>query len=901
MDRAAYRHETLSAVLNPWKMPGQTSRSSTAHNRGRRVILVSLLALAAPVSGCKPSAKTAGKTALLTVTALVSQLADARIDAAKTKLDQKRPDEALALLVSALKADPASEEARALAESILSETAWNLPTLTLDHPLPIDQVAFAAPSSLWVSLGGKTNTTVRWNLETLQIEAVLFPAKDCKTRSLVFDPGHRSVVIGRGPVTLLCNAQTLKPVRDLGVLPDFLTPSAVIVFSRDGLLVAHPGFVSEKDRSIIWHLRDAASGEIIRSSDPLAADAPRPLAAYLDRGRLRVLNADGSLLEMPVSPVEPVRTTPLPEPVKLLQAQFSRDGNSALTIQDQGPHEPPLRSVVSYRDGDDGSLGTEALATRFPWSRRPNLWSGLMNDPAHAPFAVHGNRVQILTNPHAPVETASPVSAAAFDGKAVITGEDNGTLTIHRLLPLPGQNTGERKPGTIDKTSLAALENLGEALSGSRHDEKERTFIRLTSEARAKAFAGCDFGAIPAIFPRLDFTSVVAEFKATPRRGAGPDAFLPLLDRLARADTSGKPGSDSLKLEETFRANDSPAILAAIQYSGGKGPAAATALALALKSDHPEWIDACLASAADLPPLLRRISLSRIAWLQGRKADALSSWPEVFPELIEVRRREDWDGWEQADFKPALDNLRECVRGELDAIAVPENSTPEQRKAIIARFTDPATIAAVGRSRFAEACLKAALAFSAHKEETETTFQLASLARDLGAPPEPCLRAEALALTALGDYQKAHPRWIELITEHPVETTLPGDYAEAAYTAFENSDPRQAMEILTSGMHRFPRDGNFALRAGWVALLTGNSERAYRFLREGQRIGFPAEKLENATALLTIAAAQTGADDDAAVYFQDLLKIDPAWADPRTLDTLDWPEELKATLGQFSR
>ena len=205
----------------------------------------------------------------------------------------------------------------------------------------------------------------------------------------------------------------------------------------------------------------------------------------------------------------------------------------------------------------------------------------------------------------------------------------------------------------------------------------------------------------------------------------------------------------------------------------------------------------------------------------------------------------------------------------------------------------------MGRSRFAQACLKAALAFSAHSEETEATFQLAKLAREMGAPPEPCLRAEALALTAIGDYQNAHPRWIELITEHPVTTHLPGDYAEAAYTAFENADSRQAMEILTTGIHRFPQDANFALRAGWVALLTGNSERAYRFLREGQRIGFPEEKRENATALLTIAAAQTGATDDAAVYFQDLLKIDPAWAKAQTLETLDWPEELKASLRQF--
>jgi hypothetical protein len=307
--------------------------------------------------------------------------------------------------------------------------------------------------------------------------------------------------------------------------------------------------------------------------------------------------------------------------------------------------------------------------------------------------------------------------------------------------------------------------------------------------------------------------------------------------------------------------------------------------------------------SAPTPSLLayprHKISRSRIAWLLGRKAEALATWPETFPSLADFRRREDWQGWEQADFQPALESIRLAITTELGALKVPADSTPDQRQAIAARLQDPATIFTVGRPRVAQACLDAALAFSAYKEEKEATFQLAQLARNLGAPIEPCLRAEALALTAMGDYQQAHPRWIELITEHPVSTTLPGDYAEAAYTAFENSNPQQAMEILTTGMHRFPQDGNFALRAGWVALLTGNSERAYRFLQNGDHIGFPEDKLENATALLTIAAAQSGAPDDAAVYFQDLLKLDPTWADPKTLDTLDWPEELKAVLRQF--
>jgi tetratricopeptide (TPR) repeat protein len=896
MERTAYRHEASAAALKPWIMPRQPCRS--LRNRRHLAWRISLLALGALTASCKPPAKSVEKSppALTVDNELLKQLTTARLDAAKSKQDQHRPDEALALLISSLHADPASEETRAMVESILKETVWNLPILAIYHAMPIEQIALSEPSSLWVSLGGKTNTTVRWNLDALRIESVLFPEKDCKTRSLIFDKTHRRVVIERGSVTLLCDAQTLKPIRELGVLPDSLTPSAVVAFSRDGLLVAHPASATGKDRSILWHLRDAATGEILRSTEPVPNAAP-PLAAYLDREQLRVIHADGSLLEIPVSPVEEIRRKPLPEPVKLLQAQFSEDGNSVLTLQAQGPHEPPVQSVITYRDGDDGSLEPKALARNFPWSRQPTLWSGLLKGADDAPFSIEGSTVKILTTPHADIDAGSPLTAVAFDENQVLTGDKNGVLTFHRLLPLPTTRAVPAKPAPPNSSALIALTNLCDALAATRYDAKDRTFTRLSPEARLKAFQSCDPEALISIFPALDFGPVSKAFTSLTLRAAEPAAFQPLHDRLAQAEPADPPPA----LAETFRSNDSPAILAAIQASGEKGSAAATALTLALKSDHPEWIEACLTTARDLPPLLRQLSRSRIAWLRGRKADALAGWPDVFPDLTEVRRREDWAGWEQADFKPVLDQLRECVSGELAAIKVPENSTPEQRKAIATRLADPATLTAVGPRRFADACLKAATAFSAFKDETETTFQLASRAREMGAPAEPCLRAEALALTALGDYQKAHPRWIELITEHPVETTVPDDYAEAAYTAFENSAPRQAMEILTTGMHRFPQDADFALRAGWISLLTGNSERAYRFLREGKRIGLPPEKLENATALLAIAAAQSGATDDAAVHFQDLLKLNPAWAEPATVEALDWPEEMKAVFGGFSR
>ena len=855
-------------------MPGEIQRPSKARGQSRAELCVSLLALAVCLAACKPQPKTASKTAPTPPTVidrkLASDLAGARIDGAKTKLEQKRPAEALALLISALKADPASSEAHALLETILGQTVWSLPILTLDHQLPIEQITTDGRTSLWVSLGGGANTTVRWNLETLQIESVLFPGNECETRSLTFDPRHQSAVIERDSVTLLCDAQTLKPICDLGSLPATLTPSAVVVFSPDGLLLAHPGTVSKTDHSIVWHLRDSASGQIIRTSDPVAAEAPQPLAATLDRNRLRILHTDGSSLEIPISPVEEINKIAPPQPTKLLQAQFSTDGNSALTLHEERPREPLAQSVISYSNVEDGSLEAAALAQRFSWSRQPNIWTGLMHDPPHRPFWVEGNVVQILTEVHAPIESAAAITATAFGDGNVITGELSGLLTVHQLLPLPGKIQHEAPLVDLKPAELAALENLSQALTGIRYDEQARTFSRLTAGDRATPFGACDFEKILTSFPQFDFTPVIAAFKAATPRTAAPTALLPLRDRLAQADATCQ-----------------------------KGPAAD--LALALKSDNPESIEAILASAEILPPLLRQISQSRIAWLRGHKAQALSVWPEIIPELAEVRRCEDWQGWEQADFQPALDEIRHCVGGELAAIEVPATATADQRKAVAERLNDPETVETVGQRRFAEACLKAALAFSTHKEDKEMTFQLASLARKMGAPAEPCLRAEALALTALGDYQKAHPRWIELITEHPVETTLPSDYAEAAYTAFENADAHQAMEILTTGTHRFPQDGNFALRAGWVALLTNNPERAYQFLQNGERLGFPPEKLENATALLTIAAAQCGAQDDAEAYFQELLKIDPAWADPATLKTLDWPDQLKALLAQFAR
>jgi len=805
--------------------------------------------------------------------ALIARLAETRIETAMAKLDQGRPDEALALMVSALKEDPAAADARALAEKILLDTTWPFPVLTIAHPMPIDRIEYATPSSLWVSLAGDANTTLRWNIETLQIESVLFPLPAMKTRSLMLDPSRRRMVVERTGITLLCDAQSLKPVRDLGALPDFVTPSSVIVFSDDGLLMAHPALVSGQEKQLVWQLRDSASGEILRSSEPADPAAARPLTAYLDRRALRVLHADGGMLEIPVSPAEPIVHTPAAEKPALHHAQFAADGKSALVLMDHGPHQAPELIVMPAGENDDASLEPAVLLERFPWNRHPGIWTGLLRDSQRAPLAVEGTRLDFTNGSHAPVHTTSPITAVAAMGALRIVGEQNGRLVIHQMLPVPGLlDEAAEDSETVDPAAITAFENLTTALAGLRHDEAKRGFVRAAADARLQLWNDCDFDALGTLFPRLDFGPLLDVRGTISPRAADPAAMEPLRARLARADPESADAESSK----------------------------AAKLAMALESVWPAWIKESLATAEDLPPLLHMLALSRIAWLEERKADAIAGWPDVFPDLTHVRLREDWDGWEQADFSQALEKIRLCVIEELSALELPDNPTPSQIEAVIERLIDPESLRAVGRPRLAHACLKAALVLSSIKAEAESALKLALLARNLGASPEPSLRAEALALGALGDYEKARDRWVLLLTEYPVESHEPADYAEAAYTAFESADPGQAMEFLNTGLHRFPADADFALRAGWIALLTGNPDRAYRFLLTGRQIGFPPAKLENATALLTIAAAQVGDIDDAAFFHQELIAIDPAWQDPATIEALEWPEDLKSTLRQLT-
>lgn len=297
---------------------------------------------------------------------------------------------------------------------------------------------------------------------------------------------------------------------------------------------------------------------------------------------------------------------------------------------------------------------------------------------------------------------------------------------------------------------------------------------------------------------------------------------------------------------------------------------------------------------------MRKLAASRIAWLRGDKAGAISLWGDGFPDLKTVARSEDWDGWETVDFTPRFAEHFILIDQQLATFELPADASPEMKKALAGRLLDPETARSIGRARHAEACLKAAQDMATDKNTATLALELSVRARELGAPPVPGLRAEATAYTTMELFPKAHETWISLITDQPLEEQKSSDYAEAAYLAFETGNGDQAMEILNSGLHRFPKDADYAYRAGWISLLTARWDRAHLYLTAGERAGFPDEKREKALAMLAIAASECGYSEDAAIYFEQLAVIDPSWAEPEPPKADGWPPELKVSLNQLA-
>jgi len=730
-------------------------------------------------------------------------------------LEKNQKPEALLLLVASLEADPAFSESFLLMRDLLAETRWPYPVARVDAGIPVDHFA-GHGNSLWTSVAEPEGFTsvARWNLETLAIENVLFPRKNEKSKSLSLSPDGKRLIVRRGPegrtLALLCDATTLQPITDLESSGN--EAAVFTAFSPDGLLVAHPQM---KDGSPTWHIRDLASGQILRSH-PLSA-TPAVTAATLDRESLKLSREDGSTTKVPINPTAHVETT------------------------DRAPKE--------------GSAEAPAIA---------------------------GSEISFIAN--------------------------GSTVEMRRLLGLP-RTTG-RSAGKIrfEPTLLPTLSRLATALTGLRFDGETRTLSPINETERRHALTECRTEDWATLVEGLDFTEVAKGILDTPFRTAAPDAGFPIRDRIRRAtedeprylalDPAAPPEeSPEDKIRKALAEDDEEKGLAAIKALPKGSPTLATALLVSLESEHPSWIAACIKSSDSVPPLLDRLAASRSAWLEKRRPDAIGLWQNGFPDLAKSQSTEDWNGWEAVDFAPFVNTHIGEIRSELAAYELTENTTPIERTKLIRRLLDSNTTRAIGKHRHAAACLSIAQSASS-PEENEKAIELCKVAQLLGAPYDECLRTEAAAFTRLGDFEKAHQTWISLLDE-PVESHRPEDYAEAAYTAFEIGNGDHAMEILSTGISRYPEDGNFAYRAGWIALLTERWENAHRFLTAGDRVGFPNEKFHKALAMLAISAAEIGESEEAYAYFNELEKLDPTWGEPEPPQIADWPMELQATLRGF--
>ena len=798
-------------------------------------------------------------------------------------------DHALLHAVSALEADPSSVHARSLVVELIAGYSWHLPQMRIQIGSKVDHLIFREPNHLWVASSNKWNTVSRWDIEKMAAEAVLFPLKGGGIQSVLCDPSGRWLIVGRRGRLLLCDARTLKPIRDMGVLLEDLMPSSAFAFSSDGLLLVHPAIEDSDARKIVWHLRDSKSGEIVRTADSGAEPSRRALAAFVDRKECKVMHADGSVWVMPVSPTDPCRWELAKDLLHLEHAQYAPDGEAAHVLLRENLHDSgsvmELPSMALLSDSVN-------LLKHYPWSLKSSVWSGLYRNLSHAP-RVEGDCMWLVNQSAAPIRSGARISAFHQSGKYVIVANEHGKIDFFQTVKLPPSDAKNPVPRILDEASFSSLEKIASALTGMILDANTGGITYLDAEARLQAARTNDFDLLADVFPEIDFKSYRVVVDDMKWWQSDESAVSNLKSRLIDADPEF---SDDVEIAELFESGDIPRIITSIEKADPANADSAKYLQRALSSSHAELVEACLRRFTAMPSMLRLLAESRMAWLLGRKSDAIASWPEPFPNYESIRLVEDWHGWERADFSEAFKIMSDCVTKEIELLKFPTEPSDDQLKALVMRFEDQQIIRAIGRARYSKACIDAAYGFCKWKDHAKTALVLATRARNLGYPPEPCLRAEAMAHTVLGDYSKAHEQWLMLIGEFPVESHEAGDYAEAAYTAFENANGVQAMEILITGMRRFPSDADFALRAGWIALLTDHHERAYQFLLNGQQIGYRPEKIENATALLAVAAMECGAKAEALAYYVKLVETDQRWKEAKAIAELDITDEMKSVL-----
>jgi hypothetical protein len=288
------------------------------------------------------------------------------------------------------------------------------------------------------------------------------------TLTLSVAPGAKRLVLQRdykfkGDADL-CDAESMRMIARLPISRTHKIPATCFAWSPDGLLFAYPAKAQEGGPAAspyVWQIIDATSGKTLLDTEPLAAESAAPLAAHLNRERLRVVFADGSAVEYAVNPTVPVLRGKT-SVGSFDFAVFSPDGSQILTATDHGDDDPeaaqtysvvakPEENLLSIDgvgvEADDGWTSTAAITERFPWARwEPPFREHAAGDAREGPLPlkVEGSRLEVTDingadqAPRAPIRAESQIECAAFSGNRVAVGTASGLLGIHEVLPRIG-------------------------------------------------------------------------------------------------------------------------------------------------------------------------------------------------------------------------------------------------------------------------------------------------------------------------------------------------------------------------------------------------------------------------------------------------------------------------------
>lgn len=473
-----------------------------------------------------------------------------------------------------------------------------------------------------------------------------------------------------------------------------------------------------------------------------------------------------------------------------------------------------------------------------------------------------------------------PTHARFSDTTLLIALEDGHVISI----PLIGDV--EKSKSKLPKPSPPVLETLSfdenkiilhfpvpaseripiDVLTGYRLDPETQTLIAITTDERLKILSNI----VPDLPSSLQIFS--SRFPLETRLAAAfPDAF-PELSETAVAQAN--------IVRESFATDDNKAILETISTLPPHGLPTATALFLACESRNHEHINAVLNQAQNVPPAIKHLALGSTE----------------IPDFASLRSSQDWFGYEAPDFSSLFKSLEKQKTETLSDLNLTASPSEDEIQTLFNRLIDPETIQKIGTSGISEAASTAAIKLAVSNQHAASSLKFTAIAERTGAHPAQILRYRATAFTSLADFTNAHRLWIDLITNQPEQAHLSSDYTEAAYTAFETSNPEQAIEILETGIFRFPRDVRFAIRAGQIAILTNHFEQAAKYLNHTTTLGIPPDEIENTTALLAISYSQLGEQELALSYLAQLEAIDESWQDPNAIDKLPWPASMKETL-----